>query len=128
MYIQNPVGLVVRLTDNVTIPADSGNADYQAFLVWCEAGNTPEPADVPAVDPNAAILAEISKIERDTMVPRVMREFLITMAEREAQREVDALAEVGTVVTAEELLSKNSGYVKAKAMDNHISQLRARLK
>jgi hypothetical protein len=25
------------------IPADPANVDYQEYLAWCEAGNTPEP-------------------------------------------------------------------------------------
>ena len=36
---------VIRLSDNVQIPFDPDNTDYQAFLRWCEEGNTPEPAD-----------------------------------------------------------------------------------
>jgi hypothetical protein len=28
-----------------SIPFDPANTDYQAFLRWCEEGNTPEPAD-----------------------------------------------------------------------------------
>lgn len=40
---------VIRLSDNVPIPADPANVDYAAYLRWVEAGNTPEPADVPKV-------------------------------------------------------------------------------
>jgi hypothetical protein len=29
----------------VCIPVDEDNADYQKYLKWVEAGNTPEPAD-----------------------------------------------------------------------------------
>ena len=36
---------VHRLSDNAFIPFDPDNTDYQEFLRWCEAGNTPEPAD-----------------------------------------------------------------------------------
>jgi hypothetical protein len=28
----------------MAIPPDAGNTDYQAYLAWLEAGNTPEPA------------------------------------------------------------------------------------
>ena len=36
---------VHRLTDNTFIPFDPDNTDYQEYLKWLEAGNTPEPAD-----------------------------------------------------------------------------------
>lgn len=36
---------VIRKADNTFIPEDEGNADYQAFLAWLQAGNTPDPAE-----------------------------------------------------------------------------------
>ena len=40
-------GSVERLADNVFIPFDPDNTDYQQYLAWLEAGNTPLPADEP---------------------------------------------------------------------------------
>ena len=37
--------MIQRLSDNAFIPMSENNSDYQAFLRWCEEGNTPEPAD-----------------------------------------------------------------------------------
>ena len=36
---------VIRLLDNAMIPFAPDNTDYQAYLKWLEAENTPEPAD-----------------------------------------------------------------------------------
>ena len=38
---------IIRTTDGACIPFDPDNTDYQAFLRWCEEGNTPLPADEP---------------------------------------------------------------------------------
>ena len=35
---------VIRLSDNAFIPFDSADTDYQEYLKWVEAGNTPEAA------------------------------------------------------------------------------------
>jgi len=36
---------VYRIEDGAGIPMAEDNTDYQEYLKWLEAGNTPEPAD-----------------------------------------------------------------------------------
>lgn len=44
MYkINSPAG-VIRIGDGATIPTDPRNSDYQRYLSWLAAGNTPLPA------------------------------------------------------------------------------------
>lgn len=47
MYQLTTRDTILRLADNAFIPPDPANTDYQAYLAWLEAGNTPEPAPVP---------------------------------------------------------------------------------
>jgi hypothetical protein len=39
------VTVIQRVADKAFIPADLGNADYQQYQLWLQAGNTPQPAE-----------------------------------------------------------------------------------
>ena len=45
MYKLSHSGAIANLEDQTWIPADPGNAEYQRYLAWLAAGNTPAPAD-----------------------------------------------------------------------------------
>lgn len=46
---------VLRVADQAHIPADPANRDYQEFLAWEAAGNTPDP---PAPPSRAGVIAQ----------------------------------------------------------------------
>lgn len=70
----------------------------------------PPPADPPP-EPSPADIIEAE--ERATMLPRVVREFMLGYMEANA-------------TSAQ--LAKNPGYTKVKALDDRIKELRARIK
>ena len=41
----NQTTIIKRKTDNVFIPVNEANTDYQEYLEWLDAGNTAEAAD-----------------------------------------------------------------------------------
>jgi len=45
MYKLHPYGYIIQLPERTLIPTDPDNVEYQKYLKWVEAGNTPEPAD-----------------------------------------------------------------------------------
>jgi hypothetical protein len=45
MYKTYTSGMILRVSDGAFIPPDPENRDYQQFLVWVAAGNTPAPAE-----------------------------------------------------------------------------------
>jgi len=49
--LANP-DFVLRVADNTAIPFDLMNKDYQYYLAWVAAGNTPLPA--PVITPPAS--------------------------------------------------------------------------
>jgi hypothetical protein len=62
---------ILRLADNAFIPPDPANTDYQVFLAWVEAGNTPEPATEPAPAP---VLTTEQKLEAAGLTVAELRE------------------------------------------------------
>lgn len=113
---------VVRVADGSTIKCDLADPDYVAYIGWVNAGNAPSP-----VPQSVAIRMEIEAIERSTGVVRLVREGLMRAAERAAREDAAALTAAGTPTTSDALLAQQVGYVRAKAVDDHIAQLRGLL-
>ena len=59
---------IIRTADGATIPADSCNADYQAYEAWIAAGNTPTPYTPPNLLPQQA---QSALTKTDTTMLRV---------------------------------------------------------
>ena len=43
--VKNDNDVIQRTSDGAYIPKDEANTDYQEYLKWVAAGNTPDPAD-----------------------------------------------------------------------------------
>ena len=41
----NLANIILKPSENKSIPFDPANTDYQEYLKWVAEGNTPEPAD-----------------------------------------------------------------------------------
>jgi hypothetical protein len=53
IYNINNTQVVLRFLpngDQMCIPMDEANSDYQQYLAWLAAGNTPEPWEAPHAD------------------------------------------------------------------------------
>jgi len=61
MYKLTLQGTVLRLADGASIPPAADNADYQVYLAWVAAGNSPEAADEPSL--NEVKAAAVASVE-----------------------------------------------------------------
>ena len=72
-------GSIIRLDDNMSIPNNPQNADYQQYVAWVNAGNSP--IAPPTVNPNQSqiniILAELSSL--DQYLPRSVEDLITAL-------------------------------------------------
>jgi hypothetical protein len=97
--------------DGFTIHEDNGQ---QLTEIYGQVGTVLRPV----IDPKLAASAEIKRLETESMIPRVTREFMLDMAEQAA---------LSKGYTLEQLTAANAGYRKLKALDDQIKALRAQL-
>jgi hypothetical protein len=63
--------IIVRGSDNASIPMADGNGDYEAYKLWLAAGG--EPVIIPEPNPRRAeILAELARIDSVYRTPRTL--------------------------------------------------------
>lgn len=67
MYQLTAGDTILRLTDRAFIPANQNNPDYQNYLDWVRAGNSPDPAPDPvaATEPTTE-----EKLQRMGLTPQ----------------------------------------------------------
>ena len=63
-YTLNEFG-VIRAIDGASVPEDDRNRDWRAYQEWLSAGNKPDPAPVPVIDPTVAKRKASEKSARD---------------------------------------------------------------
>lgn len=124
MYKLTNSANIVRIKDGAFVPTSPENADYVAYLDWLAAGNTPIPADVE--DPKAAVRTEIDDLERASMLPYAVRQFMLMSMEADAV----ALGETRGLTKEQSLAiltTQNAGYRGVKKLHADIAAMRKQL-
>lgn len=101
------------------------DAQYQSMLgaaVQPDKTGKPVIAIPPAANPNDAIIAQIAALESNPPIPRMVREFMLRAAEKDAAKDATAINTAAMILTAD------AAYQRVKARDTQIAALRAQLK
>ena len=121
---------IFRLTDGATIPAATGNADYQAYLEWTASGNVAPPEAPQLPTPIQQIRAkEQTQVVRDAM-ERANRLASFVVARTELVRQ--QAAKVPSVVTTHDqahtyLYNYDKPYKLLWDLEQEVAQLRRQI-
>ena len=65
MYKIDILGNIIKIETGQTLGIDPANVDYQAYLAWIAAGNTPLPYEPPPVDLKAQARLDLAASDGD---------------------------------------------------------------
>lgn len=97
---------VVRNAQGVAVAFGPNDDNYEPSEAYTVEDTEPQP------DPSIALLTQIESMERQQLMPRATREFMLMFMEANAPAEV---------------LAVNPGYQAVKVFDNQIVTLRSQL-
>jgi len=117
----NRIENIILTEDEYTPPGGfsiiENDGQYQIGDIYGEEKPAPT-ADEIAEATKQLIRNEIDELERGNMIPRVTREFILVVMEKEAK---------ASNITSDQLYNANIGYRKLKDLDSQIRALRAKL-
>jgi len=105
MYQLTRTSAIRRTTDGASIPADSRNIDYQAYLAWVTAGNTPIPRDAQEVSDEAAHDAKMAQEAADVAAARTHTKLKALAAMTPAQVQTWVAANVTNLAQAQDAIA-----------------------
>ena len=110
MYQLTSETSIIRRSDNAFIPINPDNRDYQEYLAWIEAGNTPILTPQP-VPPTKAEQISALNAEYDPQRAELDRQLFRAIF-------VWQDAEIGSEIRAETMAVETEYYTKAEAIWN----------
>lgn len=136
VYIVDKRGVLLYTKDVDPYSAQPANAVYEEppeFLegftrIWNQSWQQVPDSEVPDIPVNTGpsqqeiVINTIQQLEREQLMPRITREAILRIAEKEAEELAPTLGVDPTL-----LLAKNKAYTLLKAFDNQIAELRAQL-
>lgn len=87
LYKLGPNGIILR-QDGAQIPPVAENVDYQAYLAWVAAGNTPDPTDPPPVRYSGQLAIDARIRTTTAAVTEIYRATLATLTLYRARLEL----------------------------------------